>query len=64
MRKDEIKVIKRFKNEEVKATKIVLPKNENSTRHKIGRRGNSRTGKLEKNKFANNKVKKGQAKTL
>lgn len=55
MRKDEIKVIKRIKNEEVKETKAVLPKSENNIRHNIGsvvndwiseRRENSRIERL------------------
>lgn len=55
MRKDGIKVIKRIKNEEVKGTKIVLPKSEGKNRHKIGnvvndwiseRRENSRMERL------------------
>lgn len=55
MRKDEIKVIKRIKNEEVEETKIVLTKSENNIRHKIDnvvkdwiseRRENSRIERL------------------
>lgn len=55
MKKDEIKVIKRIKSIEAKATKIVVSKNENAIRHKIvsvvndwisERRENSRIEKL------------------